>query len=112
MKERLLPPTIYTDFDQTLVDSKFNPKTKHWDIGKPIEPIVSRIGEIQFEKEIVIWSSRPPKEWGEIRDWLDKEGIRYSRIVYKDLGEAYIDDRAFNPNCTECLERWDRKYEK
>jgi hypothetical protein len=99
MKEQPLPNRFLVDFDQTLCNSHFNPKTGKYDTGGPIEAVVSAVVDQYFKgNEIIIFTSRPKKEWPVLREWLDREGVPYSGIKKKPLAKAYIDDKAMRPD--------------
>lgn len=53
-----------------------------------------------------IWSSRHWDDYGEVKDWLEKNQIPFQAIwLGKPLVREVWDDRAYNPDCSECWER-------
>jgi hypothetical protein len=90
----------YFDFDNTICRASFNEQTGHYDMGEPIEMIAQAITDEYFNgREIYIFTARPKKEWGEVRNWLDKEGIPYKKVTnVKKPALYYVDDRNFRPD--------------
>jgi uncharacterized HAD superfamily protein len=98
MKEKPLPNRYCVDLDGTLSNTTFNEKTGHYDLGTPKEDVADAMGGLALNNEIVIFTARPKKEWTEVQEWLDANGIPFDRIRKKPKARAYIDDRAMRPD--------------
>jgi len=90
------------DFDHTLVDDDYN-----LDEATPVPENIKLIQELHKKgKKIIIYTARHWDQYPLIEEWLDNNEIPYKAIVCgKLLAENYIDDRAINPLCGECVSR-------
>jgi hypothetical protein len=61
-------------------------------------------------RKIIIFTARHWDEYPIIEWWLKKHRIPFKMIVCgKILTRVYVDDRAVNPFCSGCKERYERK---
>lgn len=96
--ERPLPNKYFVDFDNTIVDSKYNPNTGRYDILGLMPDMKESVNECAKSHEIVIFTSRPVKEWNQVTRFLAEQGVVFDGIMEKPLGIAYVDDRAMLPH--------------
>jgi hypothetical protein len=58
-------------------------------------------------RSIFIFTSRHWMDYKDIKAWLNKHKIPFKAIICgKPMGRTYIDDKAINPNCKECMNKW------
>lgn len=107
---------IAVDIDGTLAEFDQWRGYKH--LGKPIKKIADKLrDEAKAGSYIIIHTvriARPnggilPQALRALVSWLDSNHISYSEIwvgTGKPYGDSYIDDRAINPYCRECMKRW------
>lgn len=109
------PRTIAVDLDKTLASQDSWRGFGH--IGKPIPSVVRLLrAEKKRGARIVLFTCRVtnldnkvyPFSLDTIRTWLKKHKIPIDEIwmgTGKVYASAYIDDRAINPFCGECMSR-------
>lgn len=97
----------FWDLDGTLVDTK---EENNFDLL--IAPIIKKNVKIlrssaKSGRSIFIYTSRHWADYREIKHWLKKHRIPFKAIICgKPMGRKYIDDKAINPNCIECMKEF------
>lgn len=97
MKEHPIPNRIFCDFDNTISDTQFNPETGRYDMGEVLPGMKEAVNNCSKSHEIIIFTSRPIKEWKDVTRYLAEHGVIFDGIMEKPLGIAYVDDRALRP---------------
>ena len=93
--------TICFDFDEVLCEFAYP------DIGKPNEDAITWAKELLWEYRVIVYTSRPWAEYDELREWLNKQGLRRALLVCgKPLATVYVDDRAIEYPQNSADYRW------
>lgn len=98
MKETPLPNKFFIDFDETIADSRYNPNTAQYDIHGLMPNMKESVNQCAKSHEIIIFTSRPVKEWSQVTRFLAEQGVIFDGIMEKPLGIAYVDDKALRPD--------------
>jgi len=54
----------------------------------------------------VIHTARRSELYNETMLWLGKNAVRFQAVHFdKMASDVYIDDKAYNPNCPECMDK-------
>lgn len=94
------------DFDGTLVYDKEN-----LDEATPVPENIELVRDLHKRgKKIIIYTARHWDQHPLIKRWLKENNVPFKMIVCgKLLAESYIDDRAINPFCGECVSKLKEK---
>lgn len=102
------------------VDGTITKKEKKWPgflrVGRPNKKLIKFLKQIKKKTHIVIHTCRATTADNKIftpslealGDWLLKHKVSYNDIwisTGKPGANVYIDDKACNPNCKECMKR-------
>lgn len=97
MTERPPYPHVYAiDFDDTIAQANYN--NGRWLMGELMEGMKEAVNEVSRDNQIIIFTARPKKEWGQVTQYLAEHGVVFDGIMEKPLGIAYVDDRAMLPH--------------
>ncbi len=98
-----LPPRYLVDFDGTLCNTSWG--ETGWVMGEPMRDVIDAVNNAHNAgNEIVIFTSRPRREWEAVRSFLTENGVLFDKVRHKPLAKGYIDDRGLRPN--EFVELW------
>lgn len=94
----------FVDLDGTLVDTRAE---DNFDLatGVPLFTNIKLIRKLAMDgRSIFIYTSRHWMDYKDIKRWLKKHHVPFKAIICgKPMGKYYVDDRALNPFCTECM---------
>ncbi len=90
-----LPNRVFWDFDSTIADTRWNGET--FQMHGLLPGMKEAVNQCSTMHEVVIFTSRPRKEYPQVRKFLSDNGVIFSRIMHKPLAIAYVDDRGLSP---------------
>lgn len=96
----------FVDLDGTLIDTNER-ENFSLETGKPIIKNIELIRKLAKDgRSIFIHTSRHWMDYRDIKKWLKKNKIPFKAIICgKPMGKYYVDDRALNPFCNECMSK-------
>ena len=98
---------VAVDFDNTIAIGN----AQHISTLAPNRPLIARLRDLKAAQpgtQIKVWTARGGKDglnnderelkYGKvIREWLDKYGVPFDGIIWKDYANLYIDDQTISP---------------
>ena len=94
---------LFFDLDDTLAEQIWPEEG----IGQPIKENVELVRKLHKKGyRIWVYTTRPDYDFINIENWAKDNDIPIGGILCgKPLGKVFVDDRAVNPFCKECVKR-------